>query len=158
MPSFTTMADYNDLEAKIEAAFQKVLQDDSTVATDNIFTGQDNDPELLPRVVVHAQQGGEVARGCNIYKVSVELLVESVGYTDNDETNPVPAHRALVSAVRSGALQATIPTLLNAAAAALGFELTILDVLDPAPGHTVTEGTRFSDAMSLQLVAAGANI
>lgn len=156
------MADYNDLPGKLERAFQKILQDDPnvTLADNAIFKGHDSRTVVRPRVACVAgpewpDVAGDASTG--VHRGTMQIIVETLGLSS--ESDSAAVQRGLVPKIQDSVTRAGIEALLNAAAAALGFELTVIEVLNGRPGHGLSEDEQaWMDVLNLQVVAAGATI
>jgi hypothetical protein len=156
------MADYNDLPGKLERAFQKILQDDAnvTLADTAIFKGHDARNVVRPRVACVAgtewpDVSGEASTG--IHRGTMQIIVETLGLTPEGDGDTV--QRGLVPKIQDSVTRSGIEALLNAAAVTLGFELTVLEVINGMPGHGISADEQaFMDVLNLQVIAAGAVI
>lgn len=154
------MAEYNNIEAKLEAVFKQILED-ATIAGITHYTGQSAEPLSLPRSWSYAPTFNDLIPGSATgnFRGIVEIGVESRGVTDPTEPSPVPAHQALVAAVRDAVLKPDLVALLNAAALALALELTIIDVLNANPStDQETAGPFLTNLLHIEVIAANASI
>lgn len=151
------MAEYNNVEEKLEAAFQLILEEAVPEGCQH-FTGLTAENLVLPKSWAYAHTGAEIAIGTGIFRVPMEIGVESVGLNDPEQaTEELAAHNALVARVRDAVLRPDLIGLLNLAAAALAIELTIIDALDPNFAED-TDSKNYRNILRLDMIAANATI
>jgi hypothetical protein len=63
-----------------------------------------------------------------------------------------------VAQVRDAILQSTLAATLNAAAAALNLELTVIDVLNPTLSEEQPNGISYTNLLHLEVIAANATL
>jgi hypothetical protein len=152
------MAEYNKLEAKVEAAIAAVIVGFAGLAGEKLFVSHAAEKLTVPSTEVESRLGPEVVTGSGVFNVLARVTVRSSADVDGAGVDPEPEHRNRVGLVRDACLQDTVVDLLNAAGIE---ELTVLDVFYEAEGDSHgkdSERRHLVDSLGLRIVAANAAI
>jgi hypothetical protein len=155
------MSNYNNLEQKLEAVFQSLLQTALPAGLTH-YTGQSDAALSLPRTWSYAHSFVELVPGSATgnFRGLMEIGLQSAAVPDDlaSLTPSLTAHQALVAQVRDAILQSTLAATLNAAAAALNLELTVIDVLNPTLSEEQPNGISYTNLLHLEVIAANATL
>ena len=141
------------LNATIETALKKIIDDESSPPVANVYTGADDDTRVLPCAVVECDGGEETLAGTGNYTCRARITVKSTGDNDAGSSNALTTHNALAETVIDLFKTDNLATTLSGKVT----NFTVIGVIDR--GQTSgTDGRTFEDSIEYDVIACLKNL
>ncbi len=141
------------LNATIESALKKIIDDESSPPVSNVYTGADDETKLLPCAIVQCDGGEETLSGTGNYTCRARITIKSTADNDAGATNALTNHNALAETVIDLFKTDNLATTLSSKVT----NFTVIGVIDR--GQTSgTDGRTLEDSIEYDLISCLKNL